>query len=354
MGHKRKRQEDSTVTEEPAPKKQATEKEASTNAAERRQKRSERKSKKAQEAKQNASRNGKKNKEKHEPKSKARANATAQASASPELVKANLATTGTDNLAQGQDFISLAEPANLGAPPIPSLQPPFKKAKKSSPRSERKKAKAEKAALAGTENGPTEAAATTTAKDSKTAADPRFIVFVGNLPFSTTTAQITSHFRKLTPTSIRHPTDKATGKSKGYAFLEFDNYSSMKTCLKVYHHSLFDPERTSKLPDSAFDENGLEIVKPGQENRRGSGRRINVELTAGGGGKSEDRKEKIRLKNTRLEEQRDRRREAEMKAEKAKSKKNRGVSDANATEIQEKEDDGRGAIHPSRLKRVAA
>lgn len=130
----------------------------------------------------------------------------------------------------------------------------------------------------------------------------------------------------------------------------------MKTCLKVYHHSMFDPERTSKLPADAFDENGLEIEKPsgGRDSNRkgGTGRRINVELTAGGGGKSEARKEKIRVKNTRLEEQRDRRRDAERKAENAKRKKKGGLSEANAVEVQEKEDDGRGDIHPSRLKRV--
>lgn len=29
-------------------------------------------------------------------------------------------------------------------------------------------------------------------------------------------------------------------KSKGYAFLEFDGYDHMKTCLKLFHHSMFD------------------------------------------------------------------------------------------------------------------
>lgn len=29
-------------------------------------------------------------------------------------------------------------------------------------------------------------------------------------------------------------------KSKGYAFLEFDGYDHMKTCLKLFHHSNFD------------------------------------------------------------------------------------------------------------------
>jgi len=34
-------------------------------------------------------------------------------------------------------------------------------------------------------------------------------------------------------------TDKNTGKSKGCAFVDFDGYDKMKTCLKLYHHSVF-------------------------------------------------------------------------------------------------------------------
>lgn len=48
------------------------------------------------------------------------------------------------------------------------------------------------------------------------------------------------HFAKVQPTSIRHSTHKETGKSKGFAFLEFSGYDRMKTCLKLYHHSSFE------------------------------------------------------------------------------------------------------------------
>ena len=53
----------------------------------------------------------------------------------------------------------------------------------------------------------------------------------GNLPYSTTTAALGSHFAKIQPSAIRHPTSKETGKSKGFAFLEFEGYDRMKTCL---------------------------------------------------------------------------------------------------------------------------
>lgn len=63
---------------------------------------------------------------------------------------------------------------------------------------------------------------------------------IGNLPYTSTTAAITSHFARVKPQSIRHATARGTGRSKGFAFLEFGDYDRLKTCLKVYHHSEFD------------------------------------------------------------------------------------------------------------------
>ena len=170
----------------------------------------------------------------------------------------------------------------------------------------------------------------------------RFILFIGNLPYSATTPQIESHFSNLAPTSIRHSTDKSTGRSKGFAFLEFSGYDKMKTCLKLYHHSVFDPERSKDDPDNE------------RKDMKKSGRRINVELTVGGGGRrSEKRKEKIKGKNLKLEEERGRRRVKELEdGEKKASKKTRKTATvANATLKTEKEDD-KGDIHPSRRGRV--
>ncbi|RDW77411.1 hypothetical protein BP6252_05464 [Coleophoma cylindrospora] len=135
----------------------------------------------------------------------------------------------------------------------------------------------------------------------------RFIVFIGNLPFSATTESIAKHFASVKPT-VRHRTQKEDPKkSKGFAFLEFDGYDHMKTCLKLFHHSTFD-----------------DGISPA--------RKINVELTAGGGGNTKDRKAKIQGKNEKLNEQRVRRIQEEEKAKYAKT--------AAATAV-----DG---IHPSR------
>lgn len=165
----------------------------------------------------------------------------------------------------------------------------------------------------------------------------RFIVFVGNLPYTTTTETLSSHFAKIRPDSVRHLTHKsedglgtqstgksskhkapktkgaALDKSKGFGFLEFTSYDRMRTCLQLYHHSNFDDGKSPA-------------------------RKINVELTAGGGGKkSKDRQEKLKVKNERLNEQRKRK-----AVEDDKRKRENGVSDTHNQE------DGQGEIHPSR------
>ena len=178
-----------------------------------------------------------------------------------------------------------------------------------------------------------------TAKE--TPAKQRFIVFIGNLPFATTTEMLEKHFASITPASVRHLTDPRTKKSKGYAFLEFNNYDRMKTCLKLYHHSVFDT--------------GI----GGEKGKR----RINVELTAGGGGKSEGRKEKLKVKNERLEDQRKRRAEVLAKQEKRKGTKggkDGGVEKTKTGSAPRSADDSAvgdvdtTGIHPSRLAQMGA
>jgi nucleolar protein 6 len=63
----------------------------------------------------------------------------------------------------------------------------------------------------------------------------------GNLPYSATNESLAKHFEKNPPAEIRVATKKeAPTKCRGFAFIEFDNYDRMKTCLKLYHHSMFD------------------------------------------------------------------------------------------------------------------
>lgn len=124
----------------------------------------------------------------------------------------------------------------------------------------------------------------------------RFILFVGNLPFDVGVDDIKGHFtdKKSSskgPSSVRLLTTKTNGKgpakSKGCAFLEFANPAALQRALE-YHHTEYN------------------------------GRKINVELSAGGGGNSHERREKIRAKNEVVDKERAETLEKK-KAEKAKT-----------------------------------
>jgi len=180
----------------------------------------------------------------------------------------------------------------------------------------------------------------------------RFVVFIGNLPYNTTDASLQAHFKSLLPFTLRHRMDPKTKKSKGFAFIEFEGYDRMKTCLKLYHHSMFDPE---EYKDDAEKAVGAAKERGGGRGKKPGGRRINVELTAGGGGKKEGRMEKIKAKNVRLEEQRARRMEQEQK-EKARGERKAGASKTKKQGAPKSEEAptadvqaDTGGMHPSRL-----
>jgi len=69
----------------------------------------------------------------------------------------------------------------------------------------------------------------------------RFIVFVGNLPFTATADSVRAHFAALHPISVRLLTQRDDpSKSRGIAFVEFGRFDHMKTCLDKMHHSIFN------------------------------------------------------------------------------------------------------------------
>ncbi|KAL8930515.1 MAG: hypothetical protein Q9208_000699 [Pyrenodesmia sp. 3 TL-2023] len=152
----------------------------------------------------------------------------------------------------------------------------------------------------------------------------RFVVFIGNLPYTATDESIQRHFAHLKPTSIRHRYERSNGRSKGFAFLEFGNYDHMKTCLKKSHQSAFD-----------------DGISPA--------RSLNVELTAGGGGsKSKNRRTKLKAKNEKLRQERERRtlNEDISRNESIKSPQEKHVGKA-IRAFKDNED-----IHPSRKARM--
>lgn len=107
----------------------------------------------------------------------------------------------------------------------------------------------------------------------------------GNLGFKTTADEVRAHFKEAAGRipSVRLLTDKTTGKSRGIAFVELANGTEMQACLRLHETKL-------------------------------NQRAINVELTAGGGGKSAARKGKIEERNKRMGGQRERRAEREKEA----------------------------------------
>ncbi|EGZ29658.1 hypothetical protein PHYSODRAFT_475091 [Phytophthora sojae] len=102
-----------------------------------------------------------------------------------------------------------------------------------------------------------------TDEDGKPAKSIHLTLFVGQLPFRATEESIRKHFAEAGDIKLRMLTDKKTKKFKGTAFIEVKDSKALGAALSR-HHTLLQ------------------------------GRRINVELTAGGGGnKSENRRNKI-------------------------------------------------------------
>ncbi|KAJ7293098.1 hypothetical protein C8J57DRAFT_1210742 [Mycena rebaudengoi] len=101
----------------------------------------------------------------------------------------------------------------------------------------------------------------------------RFILFVGNLKYTTTAEAVKAHFAACDPpptVRLRTPKPSAPGKpinkSKGCAFVEFSHRNALQQGLKLHQSEL-------------------------------EGRMINVELTVGGGGKSDARITKLKERN---------------------------------------------------------
>lgn len=119
----------------------------------------------------------------------------------------------------------------------------------------------------------------TVPSDSKaTKEKKRYILFVGNLPYTADMSSVMEYFKKHgTPAKeVRMLSDKTTGKPRGCCFVEFDTSRTQQGALKL-HHMFFE------------------------------GRKINIEVTCGGGGNTEARRAKIKKRNLKIEELRQKR-----------------------------------------------
>lgn len=91
------------------------------------------------------------------------------------------------------------------------------------------------------------------------------------------------HYPQVRLLTTKPDNPKQQPKSRGIAFLELPTSTDLQAALKLHHTQL-------------------------------NGRRINVELTAGGGGKGEERSKKVKERNERVGVQRVRREEKEREA----------------------------------------
>lgn len=63
----------------------------------------------------------------------------------------------------------------------------------------------------------------------------------GNLPFTATKASLEKHFAAVKPAAVRLITQKDDPrKCKGFAFLEFEAFDRMQSCLLKFHHTMFN------------------------------------------------------------------------------------------------------------------
>lgn len=154
------------------------------------------------------------------------------------------------------------------------------------------------------------------AKKKETA--KKYILFIGNLSYTTTADRLKAHFEAsgVTPTAVRLRTDPKTSVSKGCAFIDFENSQDHFKALQL-HLSNLDK------------------------------RKINVELTAGGGGSGRARKAKLYKKNEKLTKERagiikTNRDKAAKKSHPAVQSNSRGKKNANLT-----------SVNPARRQQIA-
>lgn len=143
----------------------------------------------------------------------------------------------------------------------------------------------------------------------------RFLIFVGNLPKDISSTELQAHFKSSSPDEIRLRQDKCI------AFLEFDADK--------------DQKNIQSRMDVALLQHKTEL----------KGRRINVELTVGGGGNSQARLEKLKNKNLKLDDERKVRTTKMIQDSKNKAAKSASESSTGA-------EAPAGGIHPDRLKLI--
>ena len=69
---------------------------------------------------------------------------------------------------------------------------------------------------------------------------PSSVLFIGNISFSTTEDGLWSYFNNYGVKSVRLPTDRDTGRPKGYGYVEFEDIEGAKKAFEASHGAEID------------------------------------------------------------------------------------------------------------------
>jgi RNA recognition motif-containing protein len=101
-------------------------------------------------------------------------------------------------------------------------------------------------------------------------------LYVGNLAYATTEQELRDLFSQAgTVVSVDLITDRATGRSKGFAFVEMSNQAEAQKAISMFHGSLFNDRALTvniarpreERPRDRFGSRGGS--RPGGQSRRG-------------------------------------------------------------------------------------
>jgi RNA recognition motif-containing protein len=81
-------------------------------------------------------------------------------------------------------------------------------------------------------------------------------LYIGNLPFNVTEAELREHFSTVGPVSyISIPTDRETGKQRGFAFVEFKDRAQADEAIRRFNNQSFQGRSLSVSEARAKNDN---------------------------------------------------------------------------------------------------
>ena len=88
-------------------------------------------------------------------------------------------------------------------------------------------------------------------------------LFVGNLPYNTTEAELREHFAAVGPLTYVHlPTDRESGRPRGFAFVEFDDPSQAEEAVRRFNNQMFKGRPIAVNEARAREERGRTSAPP--------------------------------------------------------------------------------------------